>query len=427
MKYVFFLLVFCSIIQSQEHPSTHQQQSELFKNKDIPPIEILHVLNGLDVLIKDQIHLIKGKNIGLVTNHTGVDLSGLPNYKLLMKLNDVHLKAIFAPEHGFFGNVSAGQKITNQELNDFPTIFSLYGKTRKPTLDMLNGLDLIIYDIQDVGTRFYTYISTMGLVMEAAAEANIPVMILDRPNPLGGTEVSGPILHMDLKSFVGMYPIPNRYGLTAGELAKMIVGENWISVTPELSVIPMKGWRRNSYYHETNVPWISPSPNIPDVETAVIYAGMCMVEGTNVSEGRGTDHPFKWIGAPWVDGKQLSQMMILKHLPGVSFKPISFTPVSLPGKSLYPKYENVPCEGVSITILNYREFEPVSTGIQILGVIHQLYPEHFELKTSLPRLWGNQDLSQIINSDGDAEALFQSYEKSIQDFKKLSTSYYLYK
>ena len=426
MKYLLFLLTLFSITYSQEHPSIHQQQLEQFNGQNIPPVERIHVLNGLDVLLNEEIDLINHKTIGLVTNHTGVNRNGIPNYELLIRLVDVNLKTIFAPEHGFYGNVSAGIKILNQSKENFPTIYSLYGDTRKPTKEMLEGLDIIIYDMQDVGARFYTYISTLGLVMEAAAKANIPVMVLDRPNPLGGTKVAGPVLDLAHKSFVGMYPIPNRYGLTVGEIAKMIGEEKWIQPVPEIIVIKMNGWKRNLYYHETDLPWTPPSPNIPDVETAVIYSGMCMVEGTNVSEGRGTNHPFKWVGAPWIDGKKLSQALIKTHLAGVTFRPISFTPVSMPGKSLYPKYEEERCGGIEVNILNYRQFEPILTAIQVLSTIYKLYPEQFELKSSLPRLWGNQDLNQMMPNGLDPKELLKSYEHSIQSFKELSSSYYLY-
>lgn len=424
----FFVFLFCSITQSQEdRPSIHQQQLEYYKNKELPPVEKIHVLTGLDVLIMEKTHLIMGKNIGLVTNHTGVDRNDNPNFELLMKLDDMYLKAIFAPEHGFFGNVSAGKKVTDQSLNNFPIIFSLYGKTRKPTLKMLEGLDLIIYDMQDVGARFYTYISTMGLVMEAAAEANIPVMILDRPNPLGGDKIEGPVLDMNFKSFVGKYPIPIRYGLTIGEMAKMIIGEKWISAIPELTVIKMKGWRRGIYFNETDLKMIPPSPNIPDIETAVIYPGMCLIEGTNISEGRGTDHPFKWIGAPWINGRILSQMMNKKHLPGVVFEPVSFTPISIPGRALNPKYENEQCHGVFIKIIDYRQFKSVLTGIHLITTIRGLYPDNFEVKSSLPRLWGNNDLSGIKTINIDPDELLNKYERSLEAFKEHSSTYYIYK
>jgi uncharacterized protein YbbC (DUF1343 family) len=256
------------------------QRNPLKNNK--PPVQ-----TGLDILLSEQTELIHGEKIGLVTNQSGINRNSISNYTLLMGLENVHLKTIFSPEHGFFGNFSAGQKIEDQHLKKFPMIYSLYGNTRKPTLEMLDGLDLIIYDIQDIGARYYTYISTLGLVMEAAAEAGIPVIVLDRPNPLGGLKIEGPVLDLKYSSFVGMYPIPIRYGLTIGELAKMIVGEKWIKSIPKLHVIKLQNWKRNMVFDETNLPWTKPSPNIPDLETAIIYPGMCLLEATNMSEGRG--------------------------------------------------------------------------------------------------------------------------------------------
>ena len=251
---------------------------------------------GLDNLLNHDLDKIRGEKIALVTNQTGIDRKGTPNYQRLMVIDDVHLKKIFSPEHGLFGEAAAGEKIHYSEsLNDLPEVISLYGKIKKPSPEMLQGVSLIIYDIQDVGARFYTYITTLGLVMEAAAENGIPVLVLDRPNPLGGEKIEGPIMDIDYQSFVGYYPIPIRYGMTIGELAKMIVGEKWIRAIPELDVIEMSGWDRSMYFDDTRLTWVKPSPNIPDIETAIIYSGMCLVEGTNISEGRGTDHPFKYI------------------------------------------------------------------------------------------------------------------------------------
>ena len=370
------------------------------------------VQTGLDILINERLDLIKGKKIGLVTNHTGVDRNGQPNYELFLRLKNIYLKSIFAPEHGFFGNFSAGQNIEDQHLKKFPIIYSLYGNTRKPTPEMLDGLDLIIYDIQDIGTRFYTYISTLGLVMEAAGEVGIPVIVLDRPNPLSGLNMEGPILDLKHKSFVGMYPIPIRYGLTAGELAKMIIGEKWISATPELTVVKIKGWKRNLYFNETNLTLIPTSPNIPDIETAVIYPGMCLIEGTNLSEGRGTDHPFQWIGAPWIDGQKLSQIMNKKHLPGIVFEPISFTPITISGKALNPKYENERCDGVYCKILDFRDYNSVSTGVQLIRTIKKLYPEEFEWNDFIYKLWGIDSLLE--------------YDSKDESFKQMANKYYLY-
>ena len=361
------------------------------------------VQTGLDVLINEKLEIIKGKKVGLVTNHTGVDRSGKPNYEILMQLSDVDLKAIFAPEHGFFGNVSRGQKVDDLKQDGLPVIYSLYGKTDKPTPDMFEGLDVIIYDIQDIGARFYTYISTLGLVMEAAAEADIPVIVLDRPNPLNGITIEGPVLDINYKSFVGMYPIPIRYLLTIGELAKMIIGEKWIEHVPELTVIKMAGWKRTMYYDDTGLSWISPSPNIPDLETAILYPGMCLFEGTNVSEGRGTDHPFQYIGAPWIDSSKIIKAIEGKHIPGVVFEPISFIPISIPGKSLKPKFENEKCYGIKIILIENKIYKSVDTAVQLLKIIQELYPEKFQWNDFIYKLWGN---GMILEYDEDITKTF---------------------
>ena len=361
------------------------------------------VQTGLDVLINEKLEIIKGKKVGLVTNHTGVDRSGKPNYEILMLLSDVDLQAIFAPEHGFFGNVSRGQKVDDLKQDGLPVIYSLYGKTDKPTPDMFEGLDVIIYDIQDIGARFYTYISTLGLVMEAAAEADIPVIVLDRPNPLNGITIEGPVLDINYKSFVGMYPIPIRYLLTIGELAKMIIGEKWIEHVPKLTVIEMAGWERTMYYDDTGLSWISPSPNIPDLETAILYPGMCLFEGTNVSEGRGTNYPFQYIGAPWIDSSKIIKAIEGKHIPGVVFEPISFIPISIPGKSLKPKFENEKCYGIKIILIEKKIYKSVDTAAQLLITIQELYPEKFQWNDFIYKLWGN---GMILEYDEDITKTF---------------------
>ena len=361
------------------------------------------VQTGLDVLINENLEIIKGKKVGLVTNHTGVDRSGKPNYEILMQLSDVDLKAIFAPEHGFFGKVSRGQKVDDLKQDGLPVIYSLYGKTDKPTPDMFEGLDVIIYDIQDIGARFYTYISTLGLVMEAAAEADIAVIVLDRPNPLNGITIEGPVLDINYKSFVGMYPIPIRYVLTIGELAKMIIGEKWIEHVPKLTVIEMAGWERTMYYDDTGLSWISPSPNIPDLETAILYPGMCLFEGTNVSEGRGTNYPFQYIGAPWIDSSKIIKAIEGKYIPGVVFEPISFIPISIPGKSLKPKFENEKCYGIKIILIENKIYKSVDTVVQLLKIIQELYPEKFQWNDFIYKLWGN---GMILEYDEDITKTF---------------------
>ena len=258
---------------------------------------------------------------------------------------------------------------------------------------MLDGIDIIIYDIQDIGARFYTYISTLGLVMEAAAELNIPVLVLDRPNPIRGDIVEGPILDIEYQSFIGKYPIPIRYGWTVAELAEKIIQENWINPTHQLTVIPMEGWNTSLWYDETTLPWIKPSPNIPNLETALIYPGMCLLEGTNMSEGRGTNHPFQWFGAPWIDSRVLSQKLNNLKLSGVVFVPKSFTPISIPGVADKPKYENQLCYGIEIRVIDRNKFNSVKSGVNILKTINEMYPDSLIIKEKrLNKLWGSDTL-----------------------------------
>ena len=279
-------LVSINCQQTKTDMGIHQSQSIYFKNKPEPLTEKIKVLNGVDVLLKKKLHFIQSRKIALVTNHSGVDKNLVPNYKRLMEVEDVELKVIFSPEHGLFGESEAGEKINYTELKELPKVISLYGGTRKPSAEMLDGVNLIIYDIQDIGARFYTYISTLGLVMEAGAELGIPVLVLDRPNPIRGDIIEGPILDIQYRSFVGQYPIATRYGGTVGELAKKIIKNKWITSLPELEIIKMEGWQPNAWFDQTDLPWVAPSPNIPDLKTAIIYPGMCLFEGTNVSEGR---------------------------------------------------------------------------------------------------------------------------------------------
>ena len=391
-KWKLFFLLTIAFISAQTRQSTHQIQSEYYKTIMNPPVDRVTVLTGLDVLLEKRIDLITGKSIALVTNQTGIDRYGIPNYKRLLALDDVHLKVIFSPEHGLFGE--ADEEITyNKKIADIPRVISLYGSVRKPTSEMLQGVDLIIYDIQDIGARFYTYISTLGLVMEAAGALQLPVLVLDRPNPIRSDIVEGPLLDLNYQSFVGKYPIPIRYGWTIGELAKKIVEEQWIVPSPPLNIVSMEGWNASLWYDETTLPWVKPSPNIPDLGTAIIYPGMCLLEGTNVSEGRGTEHPFKWFGAPWINGKILSEELNKLHLPGVAFVPISFTPVSIPGIADKPKYQNQLCDGIEIRVITRNEYQSLNVGVSILKKLQELYPENIIFKENrLNRLWGSDTL-----------------------------------
>ena len=400
--------LFCALGRfhaQQEKISIHEEQSKYYQNKETPPVEKISVLTGLDILLRDHTELLKGKSIALVTNQTGIDHDGVANYKRLMAMEKVNLQVIFSPEHGLFGEAAAGQKVSyNPNAFNLPEVISLYGKTRKPTPKMLHGIQLIIYDIQDIGCRFYTYITTLGLIMEAAGEQNIPVLVLDRPNPIRGDIIAGPLLDMNYKTFVGYYPIPIRYGGTIGDMAKKIIANKWISPVPYLTVIPLQGWENNLWFDETDLKWVNPSPNIPDLETALVYPGMCLIEGTNVSEGRGTPHPFKWIGAPWINGRKLSQELNKLGLPGVVFVPVSFTPLSLPGKSTRPKHEGQECSGVEIQITNRNEYKSVETGVYMLFTIYKYYSDQLIFREKhLNRLWGKNDL--LLNIKSGVQAL----------------------
>ena len=391
---ILFLLV--NILFAQTHHSIHQIQSKYYNTIASPPVDKMPVRTGLDILLDSKIDLITGKTIALVTNQTGIDQNGNPNYKRLMSMDEIKLKVIFSPEHGLFGEADKEITYANQ-IEDLPKVYSLYGSRRKPTKEMLDGIDMIIYDIQDIGARFYTYISTLGLVMEAAAELNIPIIVLDRPNPIRSDIVEGPILDLKYQSFIGKYPIPIRYGWTIGELAEKIIQEKWIHPTPKLITIPMEGWNASLWYDETTLPWVKPSPNIPNLETALIYPGMCLLEGTNISEGRGTDKPFKWFGAPWINSKNLSQELNKLKLSGVVFVPKSFTPISIPGVADKPKYENQLCHGLEIRIIDRNKYNSVKTGISVLKKINELYPDFLIIKkTRLNKLWGSDTLLKTL-------------------------------
>ena len=394
---IFFYLCFILLpINCQQHKKNigiHQTQSMYFQNQRKPISEKITVLNGIDVLLEKKLHFIQSRKIALVTNHSGVDKNSIPNYKRLMEIDDVELKVIFSPEHGLFGESEAGEKINYTDIEKLPKVISLYGGTRKPSAEMLEGVNLIIYDIQDIGARFYTYISTLGLVMETGAELGIPILVLDRPNPIRGDIIQGPILDLAYKSFVGHYPIPTRYGGTVGELAVEILKNKWISPLPELEIIKMEGWQPNAWFDQTDLPWIPPSPNIPDLKTAIIYPGMCIFEATNVSEGRGTPNPFKWIGAPWINGKKLSQALNNFKLPGVVFVPKTFTPQTIKGKSENPKFKDQKCNGIEVWITDRNEYKSIDVGVLTLFSIHNMYPNKIKIKESgLNRLWGGNDL-----------------------------------
>ena len=405
--------------------------------KPFPTNTSKSVRNGLDVLIEDYPNILKDKKIGLVTNHTGITKNLENNYKVFQKNPDIALEKIFAPEHGFFGEASAGAKVNYKNKNFKEVeIVSLYGKNRKPTKNMLKGLDLIIYDIQDIGSRFYTYISTLGMVIEAAAEQNIEIMILDRPNPISGKIIEGAILDTSFKSFVGYYPIPIRYGLTVGELTYMAINESWLSPLPKkITIVKMDGWERSMFFDETHLPWIPPSPNIPNLETAIVYPGMCLFEATNLSEGRGTQKPFLQIGAPWIKKDLINRLKAL-NLEGVNINFTEFSPKTIPGKALNPKFENDTCYGSIFKITEKHKFKALETALRKISIVNENYDDEFNFNSiSLNKLYGNNSLTSYLNTSSQPNNinkqdafldLLQNEKKSLKSFSKKSLKYYLY-
>jgi len=328
-------------------------------------------------------HLFSGKRIGIITNHTAYNSSGVFISDVFQEIPDIQIVALFGPEHGIRGTEAAGRSIIDQEAaaTGIP-VYSLYGEVRKPTAEMLQNIDVLVYDIQDIGARYYTYISTMCLSMEAAAENDLPFVVLDRPNPINGTAVEGNILDTSFSSFVGLYPIPVRHGMTAGEIAMMVNGEGWLNgeINARLSIVPLTGWERGMWYDETGLAWRAPSPNMPDLDVATVYPGTCLFEGTNMSEGRGTYQPFLRIGAPWITGAQLEIINSVVDIPGIHLRPIEFTPRSIPGMAPQPKFVNEKISGILLNVSDRETFRPYLYGIALVKYFYDLDHEYSYLQ-----------------------------------------------
>ncbi len=388
------------------------------------------VLTGLDVLIKSDFADLKGKRVGLVTNHTAIAKDGRHIADILVHAEGAKLVALFAPEHGIRGKKEGGE-LLHQETDSSTgvPVHSLYGQNNKPTAEMLKGIDLLVFDIQDVGARFYTYISTMSLAMEAAAENGIPFMILDRPNPIGGSIVEGPILEQEFKSFVGIHEIALRHGMTNGELARMFNDEGWLQngAKAELRVIKMQGWQRSEFFTETGLLWIKPSPNMTDPQTALVYPGICLLEATNISEGRGTQTPFITIGAPWIDAALLLEKLQAQQANGVKMDTVSYVPADLPGTAMNPRYEGERCHGLSFYVDDPAVFPAVELGIRLLTSIRQLYPEKLSInEQTMNRLSGNAHIFAALTRGDSAESIITHCRQSVENFVKLREKYLLY-
>lgn len=372
---------------------------------------------GAAVLLQDYLNELEGKRVGLVMNPTA-RVNGTHMLDTLL-VRGVNVTALFAPEHGFRGDFGAGETISNgvDEATSLP-VYSLYGSTKKPTAAMLKNVDLLLFDMQDVGARFYTYNVTLGNLLEATADSEIPVWVLDRPNPAGGNYVAGWGLNEKYKSFVGAYPIPMAHGMTLGELAQMMIGERWLQTVkePQLKVIPMEGWERSMKWPDTELKWFPPSPNLPAFEHAFMYLGTVLFEGTNLSEGRGTPDPFLTIGSPQIKILQSQIDSLQKVFPWVKIEPIEFTPESIPGKAVNPKFEGQVCYGVRLSVVQYDGFNPVKFGVDLLKVMLE-NTEGGKQTDFMYKLAGSKSI-QSFSADWQSE---------VEAFKKARKPYLIYK
>ena len=356
---------------------------------------------------------IEGKSVGLIANHTAVS-SNLETVAGMLAVHPrVELKAIFSPEHGFSGDVQAGVPVPHQAR-----IYSLYGSHRSPTAEMLRGVDLLVYDIQDVGVRFYTYISTLYECMKAAGRKGFPWSSWIAPNPIDGNRIEGPVLEESLVSFVGIHPLPIRYGMTVGELARLFNQEGELGC--DLKVVPMQGWRRSQWYDETGLVWIPPSPNMPTLATATLYAGLCLLEGTNLSEGRGTTRPFELVGAPWLDAPRLAESLNALELAGVYFRVQSFTPT-------FSKFKGKVCQGVQIHVVDRDQFDPISCALHLLRQTIDLHPEELEFqKQMFDLLSGQLGLRSDLLRRVEVEQTVASWRSGLKTFRERRARHLLY-
>jgi uncharacterized protein YbbC (DUF1343 family) len=372
---------------------------------------------GLSKFIQAPLSRFKGGKLGLITNATGVDESLNDNISLLADHPDFKLVTIFSPEHGLLGAEAPGKEIdaTVEPRTGLP-VYSLYGKTRKPTAEMLTEVEALVFDIQDIGVRYYTYISTLLLSMQAASEAGIPFVVLDRPNPINGISIDGNRLKPEFHSFVGCHPIAIRHGMTVGELASLFKSD--LSLEIDLEVVKMDGWNRTMWYDDTKLPWVIPSPNMPTWQTAIIYSGTCLLEGTNLSVGRGTTIPFQIIGAPWISSSgayDLAEELNSLKLESVKFRAISFIPST-------SKYGNEVCFGVQAHMLDKFKFQPVFTGLKLIETLIKLYLGDFQWRKSGDKyhfdlLMGDQSVRVRLSAGDSAEAIVDSWKGDVEEFE----------
>jgi uncharacterized protein YbbC (DUF1343 family) len=374
-----------------------------------------HTRTGIDVLETEKFASLRGKRVGLITNQTGLDSYGHRTIDLLARAEGVNLMAIFSPEHGIAGVADA--TVSNQA--DAPTglpIYSLYGATRRPTGEMLRGIDTLVFDVQDAGVRFYTYITTMAYSMEAAAQQHVTFFVLDRPNPLGGEIIEGPVLNPDRTSFVGYFPMPVRYAMTMGELAQMFNSENKIGA--DLRVVAMQDWHRRDFYDMTGLAWVAPSPALRSLRENFLYPGVEILQAAGVSVGRGTPTPFEQLGAPWIDSGVLLTELSRRELKGVRFALTQFTPAS-------GLYSGVLCKGLSIDLQDRETFRPIMMGLEIASAIHHLYPTEFHVEKMVELLGSQATVGRLASGD-DPKEIEAGWASDLDRFRTMREKYLLY-
>ena len=416
------------------------QTMTITKTTQHPPVK-----TGVEVLFAKHLDLIRGKRVGLITNPTGVDSQLDSIIEMFRSHPDVKLVALYGPEHGVRGNAQAGEYVPFyfDEHYQLP-VFSLYGQTHKPPADMMTNIDeymrtfdtqhtgkqveagmmssvdVMVFDLQDVGTRVYTFEATMAYAMQACADAKIPFIVLDRPNPIGGVAMEGPILEPKYSSFIGLYSIPLRHGMTMGELAPLF-NAKFLPKKCDLTVVPMENWTRDEWFDETGLPWILPSPNLPTLESAAVYSGQVILEGTNLSEGRGTTKPFEFFGAPWIDGFVLARKLNELKLPGVKFREVYFTPT-------FSKFSGTNCGGCEIHVTDRNQFQPVATTLTILATVKKIYADKLEFHARyFDKVLGNARVLEELQRGEPAEKIVAEFQPDLNDFAKLREPFLLYR
>lgn len=374
-----------------------------------------NVLCGIDVLKRDNFEQLAGRNVAIITNHTGRDREGNRIVDLLHEAPNVNVVRLFSPEHGLYGALD--ERVGHGKDDETGLhVYSLYGETRRPTAEMLEGVDTLVFDIQDIGVRYYTYISTMGNCMEEAAKQGIRMVVLDRPNPIRGTEVDGPIAEKEFFGFTAFGPLPVVHGMTVGELARMFNKEYEINC--DLTVIECEGWKRGMWFDETNLYWVNPSPNMRNLTQATLYPCIGLLEATNLSVGRGTDQPFELFGAPWIDARRLAARLNEVDLPGLRFVPIEFTPNTR-------EFKGQPCFGVYILVTDREAVDPVMSGLTIAWHLRDLFGDKFEID-KVVRLLQNRRVLEAMKETSDPKSLAKTWRDDVEQFTAKRKPYLMY-